>query len=100
MRHLTMMIAAAGLLGSLAMPGESKAQAPNAMVQQYGYQYCAIIGMVEGSRRDCMYSTWEQCRASAANMGYCEENPAYIAARANAALVPDHLRRTPRRHAG
>ena len=89
MRRLTMMIAVAALIGGVTMTVErSQAQAPNAMVAQYGYQYCAIIGMVEGSRRDCMYSTWAQCQASAANMGYCMENPAYIAARGHAGPLP------------
>src|SRR4051812_7247601 len=82
-------IGAAALTAIFAtMTGSSHAQAPNAMVKQYGYQFCNVVGPPPDSYRDCMYSTWEQCRAAAMPGGGCFENPAYIAARANAASAP------------
>jgi Tfp pilus assembly protein PilV len=93
-------IAAAVLAGGLAMTASpSKAQAPNAMVAQYGYQYCNVITQLGGDVHDCNYVTPAQCEASASGQGHCEENPAYIAARANAQYVPGPApRRAHRRH--
>ena len=95
MRHLmNVSVAAAALLGGLVMaPNLSEAQAPNAMVRQYGYQFCAILGGFMDGRRDCMYSTWQQCMAAASPRGTCEENAAYIAARANAGTTTGQSKR-------
>ena len=76
--------AAALAAGLILTVGGSDAQAPNDMVRQYGYQFCNIIGGVNGVTRDCMYSTFQQCQASASGQGYCVENAAYTAARGNA----------------
>ena len=87
MRRIEMAIAAAALVGSLMSVTTSEAQAPNAMVAQYGYPFCAIIGGGPDSMiHDCMYSTMDQCQASASGHGYCVENSAYLAAGANAAV--------------
>jgi hypothetical protein len=86
MRRFVMMVAAAAAVGSVVMTVRpSEAQAPNEMVRQYGYQFCAILATDNNSVRDCGYTTLQQCQATASGMGYCLENSAYIAARANAA---------------
>ena len=82
-------VAALVLIGGvIAGARPSEAQAPNAMVAQYGYQYCNIMSRLGGDIHDCSFSTWAQCQASASGQGHCEENPAYIAARANAQYAP------------
>ena len=79
MRGFVMMLAAAGIVGGAAMTlGTSEARAQ----QQYGYQFCAI--QYYDSYRDCRYPTWDSCQMTASPNGYCIENPAYTAARANA----------------
>ena len=90
-------IAAAALVGTLIVGVRaSEAQAPNAMVAQYGYQYCDILTTLGGDVHDCSFVNMAQCQASASGQGYCVENPAYIAARAYASIpagpVP-HIRR-------
>jgi hypothetical protein len=97
MRRLVMIVAAAAAIGSLGA-GKSAAQAPNAMVAQYGYPFCAIVGGgPDIVIHDCYYSNMDQCQASASAQGYCVENPAYIAAGLKAAPVPAatprHIRR-------
>ena len=87
MRHSMTILAAA--VASVAMTcGASHAQTPNDMVRQYGYQFCAIIAHDFSGGRRCDYTTMEQCRSFASGMGYCLENPAYIAARDNARALP------------
>ena len=99
MRRYKMAIAAAALVGGLILSvTTSEALTPNAMVAQYGYPFCAIIGGGPDSMiHDCMYSTMDQCQASASGHGYCVENSAYLAAGANAALSPAPTGRAPHR---
>lgn len=97
MRRFAMMVATASLGSLLITNGASQAQAPNEMVRQYGYQFCAVIAQDLSGGRDCSFVTMEQCRAFASGMGYCLENSAYIAARENpqslTRLAAPHKRR-------
>lgn len=88
MQRFALMIAASAALYSFAT-GASRAQAPNDMMRQYGYPFCANLATANTVIHDCGYTTMDQCRATASGMGYCVENPAYLAARANApSLTP------------
>lgn len=82
--------------------GAMLASAP-ARAQTYvpGYPVCLhVYGSWDGERIDCVYSSWEQCRASASGRSaMCELNP-YTPLVAEAPAVPVHRKhkRHPRVH--
>ena len=73
-------IAAFVLLGAVAHDTRPAAA-------QVAYQWCMQPSGLWGP--DCSYSTIEQCRATAAAVGFCYQNPAYTAAQGR----PERMRR-------
>jgi hypothetical protein len=89
MRILALTMLAAGTMLASA-PARAQTYAP-------GFPVCLhVYGTLEGERIDCLYSTWDECRASASGRSaMCELNP-YVPLVANAPAEP--VRRKHRRH--
>jgi hypothetical protein len=64
------------------------ATAPNPAAAAPIYQWCMQPSAPWGP--DCAYTTIEQCRATAAAVGFCYQNPAYTVATQG---KPDRARR-------
>lgn len=82
MRVVQAFVILAAALGGLPTISSARAEMPP-------YPYCMIGTPNMG--RDCTFSTLEQCRiAASAGVGFCQDNPAYTAARR---AVPASMRR-------
>ena len=70
MKLLQALLAAGACLGGLSTVAPARAEPP--------YRYCMIGTPNMG--RDCTFATLQQCQtAASAGVGFCQENPAYVA---------------------
>ena len=69
--RILLAVAALAALSAVAQPSPAAAQSPV-------YRWCMQPSAQRGP--DCYYSTIEQCRATAASVGFCYENPAWTVA--------------------